>query len=155
MYFPTAAFTFFLTFIRARFFCFAFCFARCVLGLAFRRDIYHSLAITSVETSFSYNVTCILSEFNTKTPCQNLARIKRSRDFDWFMTGGVSKRAKRPISSYKPRETLIRLLRRNKILQIPSTKKGNKLAAFKRIVPKLLRDVNQYQWSKNEFAFSI
>ncbi len=63
--------------------------APCVLRLAFRRHIYYSLTITSIETSI-YNTACNLSEFKTKTPYQNLARITRPRDYDWFITRGVN-----------------------------------------------------------------
>ena len=62
-------------------------------------------------------------------------------------------RAERPIGSYKTRETLIRLLRRNKILQILSTKRKISRPPLNQLFPIFLQNVNQYQWSKNVFAF--
>ena len=63
-------------------------------------------------------------------------------------------RADRPIGSYKPRETLIRLLRRNKILQILSTKRKISRPRLNQLFPIFLQNVNmQYQWNKNVFAF--
>ncbi len=62
-------------------------------------------------------------------------------------------RAERPIGSYKLRETLIHLLRRNKILQILSTKRKISRPRLNKLFPIFLQNVNQYQWSKNVFAF--
>ena len=64
-------------------------------------------------------------------------------------------RAERPIGSYKPRETLIRLLRRNKILQILSTKRKISRPRLNQLFPIFLQNVNQYQWSKNGAVFAF
>ena len=102
--------------------------APCVLHLAFRRHIYYSLTITSVK-NFSYNrvsrITLHVIYLNSRL--KHLVKTWQGLQDHEIMIGSLPEvlimRAERPISSYKPRETLIRLLRRNKILQILSTKR--------------------------------